>query len=151
MICVCGRGVCSSDLIDQKPAGRDALSLPLSCHPPTACSYTQDGLLHKTADWTLALAVPVHMHITTNALVTDYVPTRFRGTTALACACASSPHTHSNSHCVGVVCCMAAGSSDSSPVTQRAPDWTGILCMWLLRVCVCTQAQCGQLSWEHPW
>lgn len=38
----------------------------------------QDGFLHKTADWALALAIPVHMHITTNALVTDYVATRFR-------------------------------------------------------------------------
>jgi hypothetical protein len=39
----------------------------------------KDGLLHKTADWTLAVAIPVHMHITTNALVTDYVDTKFRG------------------------------------------------------------------------
>jgi len=36
-------------------------------------------LLHKAADWALAVAIPVHMHITTNALVTDYVATRFRG------------------------------------------------------------------------
>lgn len=26
----------------------------------------------------LAAAIPVHMHITTNACVTDYVPTRYR-------------------------------------------------------------------------
>lgn len=37
---VCARGVCYSDFIDHKPAGGDALSLPLSCHPPTACSHT---------------------------------------------------------------------------------------------------------------
>lgn len=43
------------------------------------CLVPQDGLLHKTADWALAVAIPVHMHITTNALVTDYVATRFRG------------------------------------------------------------------------
>lgn len=35
--------------------------------------------MQKAADWTFSLAVPLHMQITTNALVTDYVPTRFRG------------------------------------------------------------------------
>lgn len=51
----------------------------LAAAVPVGVMSSKDGLLHKTADWTLALAVPVHMHITTNALVTDYVPTRFRG------------------------------------------------------------------------
>jgi len=55
--------------------------------------------MQKAADWTLSLAIPLHMQITTNALVTDYVPTRFRGkaTAALlaapaaACVAASRP------------------------------------------------------------
>ncbi len=42
----------------------------------------QDSVLHKAADWTLSVAIPVHMHITTNALVTDYVPTKYRGKSA---------------------------------------------------------------------
>lgn len=45
----------------------------------------QDGFLHKTADWALAVAIPVHMHITTNALVTDYVASRFRGGRSRGC------------------------------------------------------------------
>jgi succinate dehydrogenase hydrophobic anchor subunit len=40
--------------------------------------HTQGSIWEKVADWGLAVAVPVHMHITTNACVTDYVPTRFR-------------------------------------------------------------------------
>lgn len=39
----------------------------------------QDSGLQKAADWALSVAIPVHMHITTNALVTDYVPTKYRG------------------------------------------------------------------------
>jgi hypothetical protein len=35
--------------------------------------------VQKLSDWVLAAAIPVHMHISTNACVTDYVPTRFRG------------------------------------------------------------------------
>lgn len=46
---------------------------------PVAALSSKDSLLQKTADWALALAIPVHMQITTNALVTDYVATRFRG------------------------------------------------------------------------
>ncbi len=39
----------------------------------------QGSATQKVSDWALALAIPVHMHITTNACVTDYVPSRFRG------------------------------------------------------------------------
>lgn len=55
---------------------------------PDPCAYClctadlcglQDSALQKTADWVLSVAIPVHMQITTNALVTDYVATKFRG------------------------------------------------------------------------
>lgn len=56
----------------------------LAASVPVAAMSDKDGLLHKTADWTLAVAIPVHMHITTNALVTDYVATKFRGPVRVA-------------------------------------------------------------------
>lgn len=46
-----------------------------SPHP----AHLQGSALEKVADYTLAAAIPVHMHITTNAVVTDYVPSAFRG------------------------------------------------------------------------
>eukprot|EP00879_Flechtneria_rotunda_P002100 GHRR01002280.1.p1 GENE.GHRR01002280.1~~GHRR01002280.1.p1 ORF type:complete len:113 (+),score=27.25 GHRR01002280.1:173-511(+) len=46
---------------------------------PVAALSSKDSFLQKTSDWALSVAIPVHMHITTNALVTDYVATRFRG------------------------------------------------------------------------
>ncbi|KAF8067355.1 sdh4 [Scenedesmus sp. PABB004] len=55
-----------------------AASLHAAGAVPVAALSSKDGFTQKLADWTLAVAVPVHMHITTNALVTDYVPTRFR-------------------------------------------------------------------------
>lgn len=51
----------------------------LAAAVPAAVFAGTDSALQKAADWTLSLAVPLHMQITTNALVTDYVPTRFRG------------------------------------------------------------------------
>jgi hypothetical protein len=64
------------------------------------CVVLQDGLLHKTADWALAVAIPVHMHITTNALVTDYVATRFRGMHCPVITASTSHTAHcSTAHC----------------------------------------------------
>jgi hypothetical protein len=45
----------------------------------------QGSAVQKLSDWALAVAIPVHMHISTNACVTDYVPTRFRGEQDRAC------------------------------------------------------------------
>ncbi len=59
---------------------------------PVAALSSKEGALQKAADWALGLAIPVHMHITTNAVVTDYVPTRLRGalqTQPLAHPCTS--------------------------------------------------------------
>jgi hypothetical protein len=46
---------------------------------PLAALSSKGSGTQKLCDWVLAAAIPVHMHITTNACVTDYVPTRFRG------------------------------------------------------------------------
>jgi hypothetical protein len=46
---------------------------------PTSQPHPQGSGTQKLSDWVLAAAVPVHMHISMNACVTDYVPTRFRG------------------------------------------------------------------------
>lgn len=35
--------------------------------------------METACDWVLGLAIPVHMHISTNAVVTDYVPKAARG------------------------------------------------------------------------
>ena len=51
---------------------------PPSSPKPTTTTTKQGSITEKISDWTLGLAIPVHMHITTNALVTDYVPSRFR-------------------------------------------------------------------------
>lgn len=56
-----------------RPAWRH-LRLPRPALP----SLPQGTGTQKLADWTLAAAIPVHMHISTNACVTDYVPTRYR-------------------------------------------------------------------------
>ncbi|WIA13062.1 hypothetical protein OEZ86_006356 [Tetradesmus obliquus] len=50
----------------------------LAAAVPAAVLSSTDSAMQKAADWTLSLAIPLHMQITTNALVTDYVPTRFR-------------------------------------------------------------------------
>jgi hypothetical protein len=52
-------------------------------------SILQDSVMQKMADWTLAVAIPVHMQITTNALVTDYVATKFRGEAVSGCGSVS--------------------------------------------------------------
>lgn len=67
---------------------RDADAAPLTTPPPTIQTNPpaptkqptkpQGSITEKVSDWALGLAVPVHMHISTNALVTDYVATRFR-------------------------------------------------------------------------
>lgn len=46
--------------------------------PQTKQKQIQGSLTEKVSDWALGLAIPVHMQITTNALVTDYVAARFR-------------------------------------------------------------------------
>lgn len=51
----------------------------LAAAVPLAVVSRKDSFLQKAADWSLSVAIPVHMHITTNALVTDYVATKFRG------------------------------------------------------------------------
>lgn len=43
------------------------------------CVVMQDGFLQRIADLTFAVAIPVHMHIGMNALVTDYLPKVARG------------------------------------------------------------------------
>eukprot|EP00877_Chromochloris_zofingiensis_P003285 jgi/Chrzof1/12958/Cz07g14015.t1_SDH4[v5.2] len=45
---------------------------------PLAVFSSKGSLTEKTADWILGVAVPIHMHITTNACVTDYIPTKYR-------------------------------------------------------------------------
>jgi len=50
----------------------------LAAFTPLAMFSSKGSFSEKVADWGLAFAVPVHMHITNNACVTDYVPTKFR-------------------------------------------------------------------------
>jgi succinate dehydrogenase (ubiquinone) membrane anchor subunit len=45
---------------------------------PPSKNNQQGSITEKVSDWALGLAIPVHMQISTNALVTDYVPARFR-------------------------------------------------------------------------
>lgn len=45
----------------------------------------QGGLLTKGADMVFAFAIPAHMHITMNTIVSDYLPKVARGATVLPC------------------------------------------------------------------
>lgn len=58
-------------------------------------THAQDGFLQRIADLGLALAIPVHMHISMNALVTDYLPKAARGET-LSLGCCSQGLQPSN-------------------------------------------------------
>ena len=52
---------------------------PVGCsHTAAAASLLQDSIPQKAADTVLSVAIPVHLHITTNAVVTDYVPKNIR-------------------------------------------------------------------------
>jgi hypothetical protein len=73
----------------QQPLPLQLYSLPrsVSTPPPTLALVTcintmihrQGSTFEKVADWTLAVAIPVHSHISMNAVVTDYIPKAFRG------------------------------------------------------------------------
>ncbi|KAI8464862.1 MAG: hypothetical protein J3K34DRAFT_438990 [Monoraphidium minutum] len=56
----------------------------LGAFVPLAAISSQGSGTQKLSDWALAVALPVHMHISTNACVTDYVPTRFRAPVRVA-------------------------------------------------------------------
>lgn len=54
-------------------------SYAMAVATPLAIVADKDGFLQRIADFGLALAIPVHMHIGMNALVTDYLPKAARG------------------------------------------------------------------------
>lgn len=43
--------------------------------------------MQKSCDWLLGFIIPVHMHISTNSLVTDYVPRAMRSASPAASRC----------------------------------------------------------------
>lgn len=45
---------------------------------PVAALSSKGSLVQKTADLGLGVAIPLHMHFTTNAVVSDYVPKAYR-------------------------------------------------------------------------
>ena len=47
----------------------------------------QGGFMQKTADFVFSFAIPVHSHICMNAIVTDYLPSKFRGESHLSSLC----------------------------------------------------------------
>jgi succinate dehydrogenase (ubiquinone) membrane anchor subunit len=52
-------------------AGPSRLSLHAAC--------SQGSLVLKATDMVLAFAIPTHMHITMNAVISDYLPKAARG------------------------------------------------------------------------
>mmetsp|Transcript_40373 Transcript_40373/g.89655 ORF Transcript_40373/g.89655 Transcript_40373/m.89655 type:complete len:119 (+) Transcript_40373:47-403(+) len=46
---------------------------------PISLLSKNGGVIQKMSDLVLAFAIPVHMHISTNACVTDYLPKAARG------------------------------------------------------------------------
>ena len=62
-------------LSGRRSGGPDAGPMAHRCR----CAVTpQDSMTQKVADHVLSVAIPVHMHISTNAVVTDYVPKNIR-------------------------------------------------------------------------
>lgn len=53
----------------------------MSLHPAVTCSLSleQGSLVLKAADMVLAFSIPVHMHITSCTVVSDYLPKAARG------------------------------------------------------------------------
>lgn len=56
----------------------------LAATVPIAAFSSKGSYVQKTTDWVLGLAIPLHMHISTNAVVTDYVPKNIRGPARVA-------------------------------------------------------------------
>jgi hypothetical protein len=54
-------------------------AVTVGCRLPHNTHRLQGSAIETLCDWTLGLAIPVHMHISTNALVTDYVAKAARG------------------------------------------------------------------------
>eukprot|EP00198_Chlamydomonas_reinhardtii_P000617 XP_001689952.1 succinate dehydrogenase subunit D [Chlamydomonas reinhardtii] len=46
---------------------------------PLAIFSSKGSILQRTADFIFSVAIPVHSHITMNAVVTDYLPKAARG------------------------------------------------------------------------
>jgi len=69
----------------------------LAAAVPVAALSSRGSALEKAADWTLAAAIPVHLHLTTNAVVSDYVPTAVRGAPRCAALPARAPPPFSRS------------------------------------------------------
>lgn len=63
---------------DEQINGAQVLLAVLPAYRSMCCPL-QKSVLEKVSDYTLAFAIPVHLHMTTNAVVTDYVPSAIRG------------------------------------------------------------------------
>lgn len=62
--------------------------------------------IHQVADTALAYAIPVHMHLSTNAVVTDYIPKAFRGRIKLGCVVTGVPiafHYHQHASMINLL------------------------------------------------
>jgi succinate dehydrogenase (ubiquinone) membrane anchor subunit len=127
----------------QPPSGAGCRANHTHTCPLCTCAL-QDSALQKAADWTLSLAVPLHMQITTNALVTDYVPTRFRG---------EQPHaTVADSQlvlvCRGLLCVCSCVDSAYFPAT--AAGCRHVLPSVLVPVMCTVHLLKHRQSYSHP-